>query len=79
VALLISYHIVISIPFYSILFYYNPFSSLTDLGVGAPAYWEERYIAETKKMLSFELFDWYVPFTAVYPSIESIVEVSMHY
>jgi hypothetical protein len=52
-------------------------SSLTDVGIGAPLYWELRYETEFKKMLEFQLFDWYIPFSLVYPAIESIIETKI--
>lgn len=44
------------------------------VSAGDPMYWEVRYITEFAKALSFELFDWYVPFDLVYEQVISAID-----
>jgi ubiquinone/menaquinone biosynthesis C-methylase UbiE len=49
------------------------------MNIGETAYWEERYKVEMAKILSFELFDWYCPFSAVLPMLQGIVDSDMQH
>jgi ubiquinone/menaquinone biosynthesis C-methylase UbiE len=40
------------------------------MNIGEAAYWDERYKIEMAKLVSFELFDWYCPFSELYHMIE---------
>lgn len=44
------------------------------MNIGEGAYWEERYKIEMAKLISFEVFDWYCPFTDLYPMIEGVFD-----
>ena len=44
------------------------------MNIGEPTYWEARYQLEFNKMVSFKLFDWYCPFSQIYPMVESVIE-----
>lgn len=44
------------------------------MNIGEAAYWDERYKVELAKLVSFELFDWYCPFTDLYPMIEGVFD-----
>mmetsp|Transcript_17246 Transcript_17246/g.29185 ORF Transcript_17246/g.29185 Transcript_17246/m.29185 type:complete len:264 (+) Transcript_17246:96-887(+) len=40
------------------------------MNIGEAAYWDERYKVEMAKLLQFDLFDWYCPFSEVYHLME---------
>jgi ubiquinone/menaquinone biosynthesis C-methylase UbiE len=44
--------------------------SLSNMNIGEAAYWDERYKIEMAKLVGFELFDWYCPFSEIYHMIE---------
>lgn len=44
------------------------------MNIGETAYWEERYKLEMAKILSFELFDWYCPFTELYSMLQGLYD-----
>lgn len=46
------------------------------MNIGDPSYWDLRYDNDMYKSASFELFDWYCPFDAVFPIIENVCELS---
>lgn len=44
------------------------------MNIGEPAYWEERYKIEMAKLLKFELFDWYCPFSELMTMAEGVYD-----
>lgn len=44
------------------------------MNIGEAAYWEERYKIEMAKLISFDVFDWYCPFSDIYPMIEGVFD-----
>lgn len=45
----------------------------SQLAIGDVAYWDVRYQEEAKAWLQFEMFDWYAPFSILYPVLESLI------
>jgi Zn/Cd-binding protein ZinT len=48
------------------------------LSLGDPDYWDERY-REEEKMFAFKLFDWYAPFKALYPMVETVIDTTIQH
>lgn len=49
------------------------------MNLGDPAYWEVRYKREIAERAGpeLELFDWYCPFSEVYPLIQSVIDTTI--
>eukprot|EP00601_Ochromonadales_sp_CCMP2298_P031604 CAMPEP_0173343290 /NCGR_PEP_ID=MMETSP1144-20121109/10715_1 /TAXON_ID=483371 /ORGANISM="non described non described, Strain CCMP2298" /LENGTH=275 /DNA_ID=CAMNT_0014290047 /DNA_START=281 /DNA_END=1105 /DNA_ORIENTATION=- len=47
------------------------------MNIGEAAYWDERYKTEMAKLVKFELFDWYCPFSDLFHMMEGCFDSSV--
>jgi EEF1A lysine methyltransferase 4 len=50
------------------------FNCVEHMNIGEAAYWDERYKIEMAKLVHFELFDWYCPFSEMYHLLEGVFD-----
>jgi hypothetical protein len=50
---------------------------MTTIKLGDPAYWDLRYREEIDDSGTFELFDWYCPFSQLYQEMDTIFDNSL--
>eukprot|EP01038_Epipyxis_sp_PR26KG_P011346 gene11346-15211_t len=50
---------------------------MNSMNIGETSYWEARYAEDIDNMMSFELFDWYCPFSALYEILVTLFEPTL--